>query len=66
MNNQWLDSQCIFFLLLNLNCLGVEVATAYVPGDKMLKRSKLKMVHLGLYTLHDLSHSTQKRLNYRM
>ena len=42
-----------FFQLPNLNklyCLGVEVAPPY----HVIKR--LKMNHLGLYTLHDLIH----------
>ena len=50
----WINAPNIFFQLRN--CLGVQVASAY----QAIK--KLKMNHLGLYTVHDLSHSMPQLL----
>ena len=55
----WINAPNIFFQLPNVKnyiVLGVQVASAY----QAIK--KLKMHHLGLYTLHDLSHSMRQLL----
>ena len=47
----------VFVFIIIILFLGVEVALAY---HKVIK--KLKMNHLWLYTLHDISHSMPQRL----
>ena len=47
----------VFIFIITILFLGVEVAPAY---HEVIK--KLKMNHLWLYTLHDISHSMPQRL----